>query len=316
MKTKSKPNWTGDDLLSQFVNLLIQTKPIYRVMKGQARRVMIKTAEKKGVPWRETYQELEASGAKGLLEEITNPEVEYPDYYQVPFHAYDRGNLCWDAAFEASSATQSMSLRTWPEENLTGEKAHDRLRGTFHQVLDEYSPAVVTDVLDIGCSVGMSTLPLNRYYCQRSQTKVRTVGLDLSPYMLAVAKTLDTKGEIPEWMHANAENTGLPDNSFDVVALQLVLHELPRYATRNIFQEAMRVLRPGGCLAICDQDPRSPVIQNLPPVLFTLMKSTEPWLDDYHTFDVEAAMQEIGFDYKTTVATDSRHRAIIGIKPS
>lgn len=316
MKTKSKPNWAGDDLLSQFVNLLIKTKPIYRVMKGQARRVLIKTAEKKGVPWRETYQELEASGAKELFEEIANPEVQYPEYYQVPFHAYDRGNLCWDAAFEATSATQVMALRTWPEENLTAESAHDRLRGTFHKVLDEYSPAVVTDVLDLGCSVGMSTLSLHRYYCQRQQTQVRTVGLELSPYMLAVAKTLDTKGEISQWMHANGEKTGLPDNSFDVVTLQLVLHELPRYATRNIFQEALRVLRPGGCLAILDQDPRSPVIQSLPPVLFTLMKSTEPWCDDYHTFDVEAAMQEIGFEYKTTVATDCRHRTIIGIKPS
>lgn len=105
MKDKSKPNWIGDDLLSQFVNLLIETKPIYQVMKGQARRVLIKTAEKNGVPWRQTYQELEASGAKGLLEEIADPKVGYPEYYQVPFHAYDRGNLCWEAAFEAYPAT-------------------------------------------------------------------------------------------------------------------------------------------------------------------------------------------------------------------
>ena len=315
MKTKSKPNWTGDDLLSQFVNLLIQTKPIYQVMKRQARQVMIKTAEKKGVPWRETYRELEASGAKELLEEITNPGVEYPEYYLKPFHAYEKGNLCWDAAFEVVPATYVTTLRIWPEENLSAENAYERYLGSFHQVLNEYSPAVVTDVLDMGCSVGMSALSLHRYYCQRQQTQVKTIGLELSPYMLAVAKTLDTKGEVSQWMHANAEKTGLPDNSFDVIALQLILHELPRYATRNIFQEALRLLRPGGCLAILDQDPRSPVIQSLPPVLFTLMKSTEPWLDDYHTFDVEAAMQEIGFDYKTTVATDCRHRAIIGIKP-
>lgn len=316
MKTKSKPNWAGDDLLSQFVNLLIQTKPIYGVMKGQARRVMIKTAEKKGVPWRETYQKLETSGAKELLEEITNPEVTYPDYYLKPFHAYEKGDLCWKAAFEVVPATYVTALRIWPKENLSAEEAYERFLGSFRKVLDEYSPAVVKDVLDIGCSVGMSTVPFHRYYCQRQQTKVRTVGLDLSPYMLAVAKTLDVEGEISEWMHANAENTGLPDNSFDVVTLQGVIHHLPHYAARNVFQEALRVLRPGGCLAILDQDPRSPVIQNLPPVLFTLMKSTEPWSDDYHTFDVETAMQEIGFDYKTTVATDRRHRTIIGIKPN
>ncbi|MBC6479557.1 MAG: class I SAM-dependent methyltransferase [Hormoscilla sp. GM7CHS1pb] len=316
MTNKLKPNWTGDELLSRFVNLLIQTKPIYQVMKRQARQVMIKTAEKNGVPWRQTYQELEESGAKGLLEDMTNPNVVYPDYYKMPFHAYEEGNLCWQAAFEASSATKAMGLRVWPKENITWETAQSRLRGGFHQVLDQYSPETVKDVLDIGCSVGISTLALHHYYCQRQAMKIRTVGLDLSPYMLTVAKTTDVQGEISEWIHALGEDTGMPDNSFDVVTLQFVIHELPRQATRQIFQEARRVLRSGGCLAIVDNNPRSPVIQNLPPALFTLMKSTEPWSDDYYTFDVEAAMQSVGFQYKTTVASDPRHRAIVGIKPS
>ena len=315
MTNKLKPNWAGEDLVSRFVNLLIGTKPIYKVMKHQARQVMIKTAEKNGIPWRQTYQELESSGAKGLLEDMTNPNVVYPDYYKMPFHAYEEGNLCWPAAFEASSATQAMGLRVWPKENITWETAQSRLRGSFHQILDQYSPETVKDVLDIGCSVGISTLALHRYYCQRQGMKIRTVGLDLSPYMLTVAKTTDVQGEISEWIHANAEDTGMPDNSFDVVTLQFVIHELPRQATIKIFQEARRLLRSGGCLAIVDNNPRSPVIQNLPPALFTLMKSTEPWSDDYYTFDVEAAMQSVGFQYKTTVATDPRHRAIVAIKP-
>lgn len=315
MTNKLKPDWAGSDLASRFVNLLIGTKPIYKVMKHQARQVMIKTAEKNGIPWRQTYQELESSGAKGLLEDMTNPKVVYPDYYKMPFHAYEEGNLCWQAAFEASSATQAIALRVWPKENITAETAQSRLRGSFHQVLDQYSPETVKDVLDMGCSVGISTLALHRYYCQRQAMKIRTVGLDLSPYMLTVAKTTDVQGEISEWIHANAEDTGMPDNSFDVVTLQFVIHELPRQATRKIFQEARRLLRSGGCLAIVDNNPRSPVIQNLPPALFTLMKSTEPWSDDYYTFDVEEAMQEVGFQYKATVASDPRHRAIVGIKP-
>jgi len=40
----------------------------------------------------------------------TNAAVRYPDY-QVPFHAYEQGNLCWEAAFEAESATHAMALR-------------------------------------------------------------------------------------------------------------------------------------------------------------------------------------------------------------
>ena len=40
---------------------------------------------------------------------------------------------------------------------------------------------------------------------------VRTVGLDLSPYMLAVAKVQDEKGAIAQWIHTRAEDTGLSE---------------------------------------------------------------------------------------------------------
>lgn len=314
MTTKIKPDWAGETLLSQFVNLLINTKPIYSLMKQQARQVLIKTAEKNGVAWRKNYQKLESSGVKNKLQENTNPKVTYPDYYNVPFHAYDQGNMCWKAAFEAPSATYSMALRVWPKENITWETAHRRLRSSFHEVLGKYTTQDINDILDIGCSVGISTLSLHRYYQQKQNHPVRTVGLDLSPYMLSVAKELDPYNEISEWIHAQAENTALPSQSFDLITLQFVTHELPGFASKAIFQEALRLLRPGGCFAIVDNNPKSPVIQNLPPVLFTLMKSTEPWSDDYYMFDIEGTLQTLGFEVITTVATDPRHRAIVAKK--
>lgn len=315
MTAKLKPDWAGEELLSRFVNRLIKTKPIYKLMKQQARQVLIKTAEKNGIAWRKNCQQLEQSQVKEILAEITNKALTYPEYYLVPFHAYEQGNLCWQAAFEAPSATYSMGLRVWKNENITWQTAAERLRGSFHQVLEKYSPSVVQDVLDLGCSVGISTITLHRYYSQRQSETVRTVGLDLSPYMLAVAKLSDTEGEIAQWIHGLAEKTKFADNSFDVVTLQFVLHELPHQASQAIFHEVLRILRPGGIIAIVDNNPASPVIQNLPPALFVLMKSTEPWSDDYYTFNIEAALQETGFEYQTTVASDPRHRTIIASKP-
>ncbi|MGA7935263.1 MAG: class I SAM-dependent methyltransferase, partial [Kovacikia sp.] len=313
MSHQTKPAWAGDDLLSRFVNVLIQTKPIYAVMKQQARQVLIKTAEKNGILWRKTTEELESSGIQQRLEQLITPGITYPDYYQVPFHAYDEGNLCWKAAFEAESATYAMALRVWKEEPLTWQEAQARLRGSFHQVLAAHGPQEVQNILDIGCSVGISTLTVHHYFQATQGKPNRTVGLDLSPYMLAVAQKRDIHQEI-EWIHGKGEETGLPGNTFDLVTLQFLIHELPHYATEAIFQEAWRLLRPGGSLAVVDNNPQSPVIQNLPPVLFTLMKSTEPWSDDYYTFDVEAAMQRVGFKPVITVASDPRHRTILARK--
>ena len=60
---------------------------------------------------------------------------------------------------------------------------------------------------------------------------------------------------------------------------------------------------------------RSETIQNLPPALFTLMKSTEPWSDDYYPMDVEAALHAAGFANVVTEEADHRHRAVLGLKP-
>jgi ubiquinone/menaquinone biosynthesis C-methylase UbiE len=310
---KVKPDWAGEDLLSRLVNVLIQTKPIYALMKHQARQVLINTAEKNGISWRKNYQELENSAAKAIFSEINDTQVVYPDYYCVPFHAYDRGNLCWQAAFEAQAATYSMALRVWRDEPLTWQVAHERLRHNFYDILARYTGDRLETILDIGCSVGISTLTLHRYFIRQDRS-LRTIGLDLSPYMLSVAKVLDECQEISGWMHASAEHTGLPDNSIDLVTLQFLLHELPSMASQEIFREIYRILKPGGVLGIVDNNPASPVIQNLPPVLFTLMKSTEPWSDEYYTFNVETALQTTGFQSVTTVASDPRHRAIIAIK--
>jgi len=53
-------------------------------------------------------------------------------------------------------------------------------------------------------------------------------------------------------------------------------HELPQSATRQIFHEARRLLRP-----VCDygHEPQSEVYAKMAPYILTLLKSTEPiWM--------------------------------------
>jgi hypothetical protein len=57
----------------------------------------------------------------------------------------------------------------------------------------------------------------------------------------------------------------------------------------------------------------SEVLQNLPPVLFTLLKSTEPWSDEYYSFDLEEALQKGDFDHVESSQPDKRNRTVFGI---
>ena len=133
-----------------------------------------------------------------------------------------------------------------------------------------------------------------------------------SPYFLAVAhyRTQEDQAQI-NWLHAAAESTGLADASVDLVSICLMCHELPQSATREIFAEMRRVLRPGGHLAIMDMNPRSEIYKKMPPYILTLLKSTEPYLDQYFALDIEQTLVEAGFQVPTITNNTPRHRTII-----
>ena len=94
-----------------------------------------------------------------------------------------------------------------------------------------------------------------------------------------------------------------------------MFHELPQDPSESILKEMHRIVKSNGVVAITDNNPQSPVIQNLPPALFTLMKSTEPWSDQYYVFDVEESLRSAGFVNVRTVASDPRHRTVMAQKP-
>ncbi|KAJ6830287.1 uncharacterized protein M6B38_353575 [Iris pallida] len=306
------PRWAGETPLSRLVGALISFKPFYSLMKLGARRVLISTAEKSNIPWRDMTREILESNVYEEMENVRNPSLVYPDYYLNPFHAYDEGNLSWLAAAEAEAATLSIAKRAIPDSSSTNE-ANEILRGNWLQAIEEHhlqhSGSNIYDILDIGCSVGVSTRYLANQYPSANIT-----GLDLSPYFLAVAQYKDKQSPVRsnpiKWIHANGESTMLPSKSYDLVSLAYVLHECPARAIRGLLKEAFRLLRPGGTIALTDNSPKSKVLQGLSPVLFTLLKSTEPFLDEYYLLDLEETMRATGFVNVTSVLTDPRHRTV------
>jgi hypothetical protein len=78
-----------------------------------------------------------------------------------------------------------------------------------------------------------------------------------------------------------------------------------------VLAEAARLLRPGGVIALVDQDPDSAVIRRLPAPVATLLKSTEPYLEDYFRLDLPEALRQAGFHGVRRAAADPRHRVLV-----
>ena len=307
---------------SSLINGLLSIKPLANFAKNRARSMMMDRAETIGVYWREEAKALrardEATGEMSPqweqeLAAIANPDLTYPPYYTSSFHAYDEGNLGWLPALEVDVAARAVHARIWPDgDERAGIQGDPMLRASYHQALKEIIDITPQDIVDLGASTGRSTFAL-----QTAFPTARLTAVDLSPYFLAVAQYTENQSNPTNpiyWVHAAAEETGLPADSADLVSACLVFHELPASAARDIVAEAYRLVRPGGYFAIMDMNPRSEVYAKLPPYILTLLKSTEPYLDQYFALDMDELFQTAGFASPQIVANSPRHRTIVGQK--
>jgi len=299
-------------LASRLVNGILAIAPLFNIAKQRARKMMIERAESMGVNWRQIVADLQKQDLDGELAKVQNPQIPYPEYYLKHFHAYEEGNLGWLPATEVEVAAYTVHSRIWNDAQPPVE-GDARLRQSYIDIVKEQIATSPQDILDIGCSVGMSTFVLHNAYPQAKIT-----GLDLSPYFLAIANyntrtkhpQLAENGQV-QWIHAAAEQTGLPDSSFDFVSCFLLFHELPQEATRQILREIRRILRPHGHFALMDMNPYSDIYVKMPPYILTLLKSTEPYLDQYFSFDLASELVAAGFEIPTIIANTPRHRTVI-----
>jgi len=313
----------GDSVikLAQEAGVNLEVRPwemMSAIAKDAARGWFVKRAEDRGIAWTESVNFFESNQAEldRNYTELCNPSLEYPSYYTLPFHGYDQGNLNWSAAHELEAATQSMCLGYY--DGLTWQDAQEMFRGAAREVIaetwfaargmsaDEQPTEGPKTLLDIGCSGGFSTQEMAKAF-----PGVEATGVDLSPYYLSVAKFLYPQHR---FMHALAEETGLPDESFDVVTLNFLLHELPLDASRATLREACRLLAPGGMIAILDVDPRR--LLELPPLRRWAFQVTEPWCKDgeYYALDMEKELKDLGFEAVKLMANDPVNALLVARK--
>ena len=283
-------------------------KGINKVKAGFKNLFIINLANKKGIPWKEYYN-LGATNMDILLQnynEINNPYIVYPDYYTKSFHLYDEGNLNWEAALEAVPATFLI--------------ATNYLRENFTTTIQNHVLNYKTDssfkntgrIMDIGCSVGASTKFLIKAFPDKEVDAI-----DLSPHFLSAAKFHHSTPSSPlftdmhnkiTYHHVMAEKMPFESNSYDIVSLSYIIHELPTKITEEVIAEVFRVLRPGGTLSITDLIGGDMVLNKY------LFELSEPYIQQYYNTDFIKIISEAGFIF-ITKGDNTRNRIWTASKP-
>lgn len=283
-------------------------------LKDTARGWFIQRAEKKGINWNaitNTYKE-DLGILNRLLDQKINRTVTYPSYYTRPFHGYDNGNLNWLAAMEGEAATLSMAVNYWKGVDATTTENWLRLNVSRHiqKYIYENSASPEKSILDVGCSVGIST----EYLYKTFPLAERTIGIDLSPYFISVASYRAIKRNLPIlYLHGNAENIVLK-KKFDLIVCNFILHEVPEHATKKIIENLKSLLNTNGVIAVVDLDPEKVqdtlVVSNFRKWAFEV---TEPHIYEYYSSDMSELFRQSGLINVQKVSNDPVNSIWLGM---
>ena len=274
-------------------------------LKESARSWFIQRAERSGIDWNtmtEKYSK-DIDRLNFLYQIKTNSSMVYPDYYTRPFHGYDDGNLNWLAALEGEAATLSMAVNYWKNNDpLTTEKwLRNNVSENIENYIQETSSNKPDNILDVGCSVGISTEYLYKHF-----NKCKTInGLDLSPYFVALATYRAKEEKLPiSYYHQNAEYPNIK-NKYDLIVCNFILHEVPKEPTKKIIKEMYKLLEDNGVFVIVDLDPTK-VKNNL--VVNTFRKwafeVTEPHIYEYYKTNMTELLVNEGYTNVKNVSND------------
>jgi SAM-dependent methyltransferase len=106
-------------------------------------------------------------------------------------------------------------------------------------------------ILDMGCSVGHSTLPFKEAF-----PDAEVIGIDVAGPQIRYAHARAAGlGQAVGFMQRDASATGFADGSFDLIVSHILLHETSGKAMPAIIRECHRLLAPGGLMIHADLPP-------------------------------------------------------------
>lgn len=228
---------------------------------------------------------------------------KYPRYFLQNFHFQTDGWLS-----DSSADRYDMQVETL----FTGAAGAMRRAALpfIGEALQDRDPSTVR-WLDLGCGAGGFAREVKHNW-----PNLRASLLDLSPAYLAKARLRLVRWSDVDTIEAPAEDTGLPDEGYDLITCVYLFHELPPKVRRQVATEMARLLKPGGMVVHLDtvqygDEPGMDILlENFPRGFH------EPYYDSYCREDLDAIYAGVGLEKQgETIAFLSKATAYVKGQP-
>jgi len=174
---------------------------------------------------------------------------------------------------------------------------------SYTQAHEKPKDGKVRRILDIGSGTGQSTTPMKMRF-----PNAEVWGIEVGGPMVRYAHYRAAKMGIDvNFRHGLAEESGFPDNHFDMVTDHLMFHEVQHQGdegSSKIVKEIFRVLRPGGVFSHHDGTTAGWPKGGWPAETITAranaweqlrLNNYEPWYLEYHDSDFPNLLRKTGF---------------------
>ncbi len=191
---------------------------------------------------------LEAQGARAKLD----PAFETPRYVTaLDIHCMPGGYASnADRAGIAAGALYDRGVYLYAM-GYIGPLNDDKGRSVCNYLRRHYPDFRPKRIIDLGCTVGHSTLPYRDAFPDAEIWGIDVAGPQVKYAQLRAAAL----GKDVHFAQMNAEHTEFPDGHFDLVVSHILLHETSGRAMPRVFAESYRLLAPGGLMIHADLPP-------------------------------------------------------------
>ena len=229
---------------------------------------------------------------KGTLR--TNPNIEIPNYMSaISVHCIPGGyhnELIEDDVLPGAVFDPGVFLYSMGRMGAYNEDMGETVLSYLRQNRPALSPK---RILDLGCSVGHSTLP---YVDAFPSAEVHALDV-AGPFVRYAHARAESMGKTVHFSQQNAEATDYPDGYFDLIVSHILMHETSHKALANIFAECHRLLRPGGVMVHAE----TPMFDGMDPydqfiLDWDTYNNNEPFWGPLKDLDLVAFAAKQGFE--------------------